>query len=362
MPLYQPTNIFPSSFAGQGGGTVDAAEPLTVSWQVNGNSAMTGYQIEIFQNTTASTRVYSSGQVNISPFWGVSPTGEVRYYSVSIPNPNLVNGYAPGYKLQITQYWDGGSIQQISPSYFITRAAPALSIQSFANPITGRMADFTAIYSQAQGDGLDWFRWMLCVAGQEGELLEDSGNIYGSGDIRVSYDGLFTGTSYRVRCMIQTEHGIQADTGWVDFTVQYAVSDMEGYVEACRHPIEGVSLRWPLVSYIPGTASGPYTAGGGLLDLPAGSTVSWAEKNGGALEIAAPWTLGWSGFLPAAGTSPVFSAGGLELHVTAASARLTLAGTELWRAALSGFAPDSPIQAVITPREIHFRYAVERGG
>ena len=93
MALYQPTNIFPSSFAGRGGGTVDASQPLTVSWQVNGSSAMTGYQIEIFQNTTASLRVYSSGRVDISPFWGVSSTGETRYFSVDIQNPGLVNGY-----------------------------------------------------------------------------------------------------------------------------------------------------------------------------------------------------------------------------------------------------------------------------
>jgi len=116
MALYQPTNIFPSSFAGRGGGTVDALQPLTVSWQVNGNSAMTGYQIEIFQNTTVSTQVYDSGRVNISPFWGVGSTGETRYYSVDVQGPGLVNGYAPGYKLQITQYWNGGSITgQLQP-------------------------------------------------------------------------------------------------------------------------------------------------------------------------------------------------------------------------------------------------------
>lgn len=363
MPLYQPTNIFPSSFAGRGGGTVDASQPLTVSWQVNGNSAMTGYQIEIFQNTTAALRVYNSGQVNITPFWGVSSTGQTQYYSVDIQNPGLVNGYAPGYKLQITQYWDGGSIPQMSPSYFITRAAPSLTIQNFSSPVAGRAAEFTAAYTQVQGDALDWFRWLLCEAGHEDDTLEDSGNIYGSGDIRVSYDGLFTGTNYRVRCMVQTENGVQADTGWVDFSVTYAVSDMLGYVEACRHPVEGISLRWPLVSYIPGTATGPYTASKGLLDLPAGSSVTWNERNGGALEIKAPWTAAWSGYLPAGGTSPVFElAPGLTFHVSSAAVRLSLNGADLWRDGLSGIVPEFPMRLVITPREVHFYYASAEGG
>lgn len=363
MALYQPTNIFPSSFAGQGGGTVDAAQPLTVSWQVNGSSALKAYQIEIFQNTGAASRVYNSGKVNISPFWGVSATGEIQYFSVTIPNAGLVNGYANGYKMQITQFWNGGSVQQLSPSWFITRAAPSLSIQSFANPVTGRKAEFTALYTQVQGDGLDWFRWMLCEAGHEDTPLEDSGNIYGSGEIKVSYDGLFTGASYRVRCLIQTENGVRADTGWTDFTVQYQVSDMLGYVDACRHPIEGIALRWPLVSYIPGTASGPYTIQNGILNLPAGSSVSWTERNGGALDIDTPWTLAWSGYLPASGTSPVFEiAPGLTFHVTPALVRLELNGTVLWSDSMPGIVPNSPMRLVITPREVHFYHITRQGG
>ena len=363
MALYQPTNIFPSSFAGRGGGTVDAARPLTVSWQVNGNSAMTGYQIEIFQNTAASAQVYSSGKVNISPFWGVSSTGQTRYYSMDIPSAGLVNGYSNGYKLQITQYWNGGSIQQLSPSYFITRAAPVLSIHSFSNPVTGRAAEFTAAYTQAQGDALDWFRWILCEAGHENEPLEDTGNIYGSGDIQVNYDGLFTGTNYRVRCLIQTENGVQADTGWTDFTVRYEVSDMRGYVEACRHPIEGIALRWPLVSYIPGAASGPHTLSGGVLNLPAGSSVTWNQRNGGELDITAPWTLAWSGFLPAEGTSPVFAiAPGLTFHVAPRAVWLALNGADLWRDGMPGIVPELPMRLVVTPREVHFYYAAAEGG
>lgn len=363
MSLYQPTNIFPSSFAGQGGGTVDASQPLTVSWQVNGNSAMTGYQIEIFQNTVSSTRVYNSGQVTIPPFWGVSSTGQTRYYSVTIPNSNLVNGFSSGYKMQITQYWDGGSIQQISPSYFITRAAPTISIQTFSNPVSGRMASFTAAYAQAQGDALDWFRWMLCEAGHEDDPLEDSGNIYGSGEIQVSYDGLFTGTNYRVRCIIQTENGVQADTGWVDFTVEYTVSDMQGYVEACRHPIEGISLRWPLVSYIPGAGTGGYTVSGGILNLSPGASVTWDERNGGALEIETPWTLAWSGYLPAAGTSPAVTiAPGLTFHVTPTKVWLSLNNTDLWSDSMPGIVPEYPMRLVLTPREVHFYHITAQGG
>ena len=43
MALFQPTNIYPSSLGELGNGTVDITKPLAVSWQVNGNSAMTAF-------------------------------------------------------------------------------------------------------------------------------------------------------------------------------------------------------------------------------------------------------------------------------------------------------------------------------
>ena len=92
MALYQPTNIFPSSFAGVGGGVVDVTQPLTVSWQVNGSSAMTAYQIKIYENTTASKLVYNSDRVNLQhPFYGMTSTGDVNYFQVTIPANRLTN-------------------------------------------------------------------------------------------------------------------------------------------------------------------------------------------------------------------------------------------------------------------------------
>ena len=203
----------------------------------------------------------------------------------------------------------------------------------------------------------------MCEAGHEENPLEDSGNIYGSGEVQVSYDGLFTGANYRVRCLIQTENGVQADTGWVDFTVQYQVSDMSGYVDACRHPIEGIVLRWPLVSYIPGVPSGDYTVSGGMLTLPSGSSVTWNQKNGTGLNIDTPWTLSWSGYLPIQGTDPVFEISpGLTFHVTPTQVKLALHGAALWSASMPGIEPGYPARLVVTPREVFFYHMTAQGG
>lgn len=154
MALYQPTNVFPSSFAGVGGGVIDVTDPLTVSWQVNGSSAMTAYRIQIYENTTASRQVYDSGQTSVSPpFYGVTSTGEVNYFQTTIPANRLTglsNGFSSGYKMLITQWWIGGSIQQLSPSFFLTRANPTVTV-SVPATVTARSVTFTGNYTQAQG-------------------------------------------------------------------------------------------------------------------------------------------------------------------------------------------------------------------
>ena len=68
--LYQPSNISPDQIYGTG--TVDITDDLNVSWRVNGDSAMTAYKIDFYQNDANSTSIYSTGKVTLgTPFWGV---------------------------------------------------------------------------------------------------------------------------------------------------------------------------------------------------------------------------------------------------------------------------------------------------
>jgi hypothetical protein len=369
VALYQPTNIFPSSFAGVGGGVVDVTQPLTVSWQVNGSSAMTAYQIKIYENTTASKLVYNSDRVNLQhPFYGMTSTGDVNYFQVTIPAnqlTNLSNGFSSGYKMLITQWWNGGSIQQLSPSFFLTRTNPAVTV-SVPATVTSRSVTFTGSYTQAQGDTLDWFRWELALQDDPESPIEDSGYIYGTEDIQVTYDGLFTNTAYSVRLTIQTENGVQATTGWQNFTAQYDVSDMKGYVDACVSPLEGVIIQWPRISYINGKPSGPHQLTGGQLRLPAGSSITWDERNGEPMNIPTPWSLAWSGIVPLTGTSPVWRITGdghtLSLSIEPHLISLILDGAVLASVEIPHLLVDYTIRMVLTPRELHMYYPVQEGG
>lgn len=310
MALFQPTNITPSTFSGIGAGTVDITKGLQVSWQVNGNSPMVAYQVDIMKNDTASTAVFSTGKVTLdAPFYGVNYQGKEQYYSFSIGSAVLTaagmeNGYEKGYKLQITQWWsETESIAQTSASYFITRSAPTLAFAEFPKPMNKRKYLFKANYAQAQGDTLEWVRWVITQGSGDGEPLLDTGDIYGTGELQTEFDGFFSGETYMIRCTIQTENGVQASTGWEVFTAEYDEPLFEGAVSACALcNSDCVQVTFPSGLYIMGEAEGSYsiiTQGGENTALltTASDSILWDESNGQPLSIAAPFSLAWNGTL-----------------------------------------------------------------
>ena len=246
--LFQPSNISPDEI--NGSGCVDISQGLTVSWQVSGDSAMRAWQIDIYKNDAASTLLYSTGKTTLAePFWGVDYKGETQYFSTEIDAATLSGaGLANGneYKLLITQWWsDSDSIQQMTASLFLTRSTPTVVIGAIPSPLSTKAHSFTAAYTQAQGDGLNWLRWRIAQADSKAAPFLDTGKISGTGQLRVDYDGFFTETEYAVICDVETANGIQASSGWVSFSVSYEVSPAEGSVTVCQLQNDScVFIQW----------------------------------------------------------------------------------------------------------------------
>lgn len=311
MALFQPTNITPSTFSGPGAGTIDVNNDLTVSWQVNGNSPMLAYQIVFMQNDIDSTQLYSTGKVTLSqPFYGVDYNGNVQYFSVSIESATLtgagmVNGYADGYKMQITQWWSADdSIEQTSASFFITRATPTITIDTLPDPFNTKAYTFSATYSQADGDAIEWERWEIALQGASADLY-DTGKIYGAGELKTDYDGFFSGNTYQVMCTIQTVNGVEVSTGWQSFACEYqtALFDGETSVSAMCYT-DAVQITFPDDVFIMGEATGDYTLstdiyGESILTLPTSSdSVTWSKTNSSSLLIEQPYAIAMSGQMP----------------------------------------------------------------
>ena len=414
--LYEPTNIIPSTMT-QTGTVAATTDNVNIQWQVNGNSAMTMFQIDVMQNNADSTFVYSTGIVTENPtvaqgyslpFYGKDRFGDYVQF-VYQPNQTWAawsgNAISDGnsYKFRITQffqengtackvpitsnlsagttyyfsysvngatqyvsftvanasYFVGGntiyfnfshsagwvttsgtnvraitditfSVSDIQPSgtqlsgavavssgdmfynqfftaqnsasSFITRTEPTLTITPLAEtPVASATQNFTAIYSQEQGDSINTVRWQLFNAEDMYAPIDDTGEISTS-VLSYEYNGLFDGQSYSVVCTVTTESGVTV-SATLNFSVQYEQGTYTGDFTAQSLCHEDANLlKWDGISAIPGVdePSGSATVSNGQLVLSENSTVTWSKKtdvNGevGELNFPAPWTVVWSG-------------------------------------------------------------------
>lgn len=308
MALFQPTNIIPDTLTGWGLGVIDATDGLTASWQINGQSAMDGYEIVIYaidNNDGTLTQLYDTGVVTVSPaVYGTSSTGEVQYFTATpisaatLASSGINNTNATDYVLYVTCYWDGRteSVGQVRYSGFNCYAAPTITLGALTDPLTSKDATFTATYAQTEGRALNWFRWYIANANDTGNPFFDSGEITGTEDITCTYDGFFTGNSYAVRCVIETEDGVRADTGWQSFACSYATITADGTLAACQMgDRSAVKVTWPDLSYITGAGSGTYNVSGGTLTLTSGAYVYWDSVSGESMSFDPDYTIVWKG-------------------------------------------------------------------
>ena len=117
MALFQPTNIIPSSFTN---GVVDAENDVAeVSWQVNGSSAMTNYQIDFYtydpENAAASEYITCTNLKRVldGGFLGTDRFGQPKMFTWSADGQKKWSAYNSAFtngkqfKFKITQWYEG---------------------------------------------------------------------------------------------------------------------------------------------------------------------------------------------------------------------------------------------------------------
>ena len=416
--LYEPTNLIPSNLT-QTGTVAAGTDDVNIQWQVNGNSAMTMFQIDVMQDNADSTLVYSTGVVTENPtvaqgyslpFYGKDRFGS---YVQFVYQPNETwstwsdNAISDGnnYKFRITQFYQetgeavkvqltsnltagtkyyiyytghypyvyiyftvanaeiftsgntiyfnyshgigwlltsGGNARVITDisfgvaneqpddatringatsvsagdvfynqffttqnaaSAFITRAEPVLIVSPLTTtPVASATQNFTATYSQAQGDSINTVRWQLFNSTDMVTPIDDTGDVSTS-VLSYEYNGLFDGQSYSVVCTVTTESGISISSS-LAFDVQYTQNEYEGDFTArilCHE--DANLLTWDSLTVIPGadTPSGSTQIVSGEAHIPIGSNVSWAQKKAAGSEtmqplgFSSPWTMLWKG-------------------------------------------------------------------
>ncbi len=375
--LNQPINVIPSVLSGVGEGVVDATLPLTVSWQVSGNTPMIAYQILIQQNDTDSTLVYDTDRVDLSnPFYGNDSKGNTQTFSAEeitaedLSEAGIVNGYENGYKILITQWWgdsEDESITQTSPSYFITRATPDFSIFDFppyteSNPYKYKSKTFTALFEQEQGDTVKTIRWYL-YEGQEAnpsKLLLDTGDIE-TQQLELQYDGLFPNNYYYLYAVVQTSNGVNVSADSTIY-VKYPLGQDVGEVTVCKPVGENyIQVSWSARSSIDGEASGDVDYENGSIHINDRDTLTYSPLN-----ISDPWTIVWRGKADISRNFvDVLSIIGEEnrAYITASntSVTFTLDGNIICTEAITGHSVDT-FTIIITPTHYYIRQDTFVGG
>ena len=375
--LNQPINVIPSVLSGVGEGVIDATEPLTVSWQVSGNTPMLAYEIVIRENTDESTELYDSGKITLaSPFYGTNYKGVQQTFSATpitasaLSTAGIVNGYSNGYKIIITQWWgatDNESITQTSASVFITRATPSLSIVPISpSPYNKKVISITGSYSQSDGDSISLTRWILLDTSNPSEPLVDTGDM-DTQQLQLDYDGLFSGGIYSVQLIVQTVSGVVAQTSPVTFSVSYPVSDELGVVTACKRNGNGyIELSWESGSALSGEPTGSPTVSDGKLNLADNESVLYSPT-----PITAPWSVVWRGSVSAldGNTHNVLQMSDGEhdyvLSLTSASATFSYNGNIIFTKTFPEQYPirDSDTLVIaITPTAYHIKQVTISGG
>ena len=123
MALYQPSNITPSTLAGVGQGTVAIADAPVITWQINGTSAMTGYQIDVINGNgdVTSTNYITTG----CPAYGTDAKGNITPFTYTNATGNWMQDFnmydGEQYKLKIYQFYGSVSVPRFTISAAISK-------------------------------------------------------------------------------------------------------------------------------------------------------------------------------------------------------------------------------------------------
>ena len=381
--LFQPTNITPDLRGSFGGGVANMIKPyLTVSWQVNGNTPMTAFEITFYKNDGSGDQLYTTGQLTDGcPFYGFDPSGNAQLFTYSIDTiplnrAGMYNGHE--YQMKITQYWGSNgenSVEQLSPSVFVTRSQPVFIIDNkdgtpIGTTIATRTLEVVARHqNQSSSGSILWIRWML--RNSEGTILKDTGKLYGSVTPTFTYDGLLPG-QYAINFSCETEYGMMYPGTWNTIPVSYSTSTSGIPVVASKacNGESAVSVRWPRLQSIPlVTQEGTVRDDGFAIDMDPGSSLYWNTVNGSPMSFGTPWSIVWSGdvtddteklFTIQSGSNSCdawlgYSPSG-RLCVT-----LVYNAVIITRITIDDWIP-GPVTCCITPTTIYWKYTVASGG
>lgn len=320
MALFQPSNVIPSTFSGFENQTVNGTKEAIISWQVNGNSAMTAFAIAFYD--TLGNQLAEISKITLdTPFYGVDNKGNPQQFTYDTGKVwgtgGLLSGVIPDdqtIQMVITQYWKEGttekSITQYSGSIFYVSGIPPIvitftpALDSNGKGTVAKQGFSASFEYQSTPEVLvNSVRWQFASVDDDGTktILDDTGAI-NTTVLSYEYAGLFNGKNYAIKCDIETTYGLSGTSDWQEFEVSYEEAEVSASNKITMQPLadDSVLLSWQGAKNIEGalSPSGTPTLDNGMLNLADGQSVLWDKvDNVSGLNITSPYTVGWKGKL-----------------------------------------------------------------
>lgn len=304
--LFQPTNITPDIRGVLGNGVVtdESANPpsssyvptIPVSWQINGNTAMTAFQIDFYKNDGSGDLIWSTGKLTTGcPAYSFDENGNASFfsYAVVMGSETGLQNYSEA-QFVVTQFWGpsaSNSIVQNTPSVYLFLPAMELTI-SGDDTVSGTSGSYSAIVSGGGDNPVLWHRWFLRRVGGDGNIA-DTGRVYGNTPLTFSYDGFIPGT-YTVWIEAENSLGMYANAGFF-VTVsrtEYDINMSLTAVKACGGE-NAVRVSWPALQSVPlsSASSGTYVINDEKMALTGTTTLIWDIVNGSPMSFGPGWSL-----------------------------------------------------------------------
>lgn len=268
--IYEPINLYPSRYVGDGNDIIDVTVDNTFSAELRCTHAITAYRIVIMKNNAMSDIVYnpSIGPIPVSPEYHYKDSnGNAIPFEITVPattNENFYNGYSDGYKWKL-YLWESDVPDAENPDYvsadylFYAKAESTVSVAASSSlaPLASRHAVFSADYTST--DVVRWFKWDLALVDTSGgsavyNEVYSTGKIY-STQAEFTYSTFIAGLTYAVRVSICNQAGELTSTSWGDttFDVTYDTISITG-LTTVEQTASGVHVVWSAALYIAGQA------------------------------------------------------------------------------------------------------------
>lgn len=206
----------------------------------------------------------------------------------NIPANTLTNGKK--YAVTITIYdVENKMCSTTQPLFFLCLSVPSFRFSNISENQTIRNSNCTVnlTYSQSEGEELQSYSFLLY--GKNKNLLVSSDTIFDTNNMSYTFDGFDDDSQYYVRATGKTINGMNIDTGYILFNVDYILPVNWSLLDLTNQPDKGaIQIRSNIIT-INGYSTNviPHFIDNEYLDLTRGDKVIFDEN----FNMGSNWTI-----------------------------------------------------------------------